>query len=442
METLADSVVGTPGYMSPEQADGKLNRIGPPSDVYSLGAMLHAILVGRPPGGRPASGPTSSAARSDRVETPRTLDPAVPRALEASCLKAMAARPEGRYESARALAEDMERWLADAPVSAYRDPLPALLGRWMRRHRPVVAGVALALVAALVGLTGVVAVQASVRGRIEASLAAETTARRLADAQSALAVDAIRTYYTDVGEEVLLSQPGLEGLLGRMLEAPRRFFQELAANLQEAGLDDPDNLARLARANLDLAEVTNQAGSPAEALDIVSQTRSQYERLAEIRPEDPGPREGLAEALELTTVLLFRLGRVEEGGALLGRSLALRRAEADREGSTIETRAEVVETYASIGSNARLIGRADAADEAPGAAVSLGRSLVDEAPLASRPRRGLAVALRERGALSFSRGEVDDCMDRLLEAVSLCRSLSEDDPEDEEARFELATTLK
>jgi serine/threonine protein kinase/lipopolysaccharide biosynthesis regulator YciM len=144
--TQAGAVIGTPAYMSPEQAAGRLDRLGPASDVYSLGATLYALLTGRAPAGGPGDG---------GWPRPGQVTKGVPKALEAVCLKAMALHPEDRYVSALQLAGDVEHWLADEPVSCYREPLPARAGRWARRHQALVAGAAAAaLVALLLGSAG------------------------------------------------------------------------------------------------------------------------------------------------------------------------------------------------------------------------------------------------------------------------------------------------
>jgi Flp pilus assembly protein TadD len=153
VETLPGSAMGTPAYMSPEQAQGNLDRLGPRSDVYSLGATLYCVLTGRPPFAGDAA-EVIPAVQKGEFASPRATDPSVDRALEAVCLKAMALRPEDRYASCRGLAEDIERWMADEPVSAWREPLARRARRWARRHRQAVTGAA---AAALVGLIGVAA---------------------------------------------------------------------------------------------------------------------------------------------------------------------------------------------------------------------------------------------------------------------------------------------
>src|SRR5262249_15034798 len=138
--TQAGAVVGTPAYMSPEQAGGQLDRIRPVSDVYSLGATLYELVTGQAPFGGGDALEVLLKVREGRFRRPRQVKGGVPPALEAICLKAMALQPEERYATAQDLAADIEHWLADEPVRAYPEPLTTRLRRWRRRHRPLVAG--------------------------------------------------------------------------------------------------------------------------------------------------------------------------------------------------------------------------------------------------------------------------------------------------------------
>jgi serine/threonine protein kinase/tetratricopeptide (TPR) repeat protein len=156
-ETLPGSVIGTPAYMSPEQAEGRVDLLGPASDVYSLGATLYALLTGVPPfgGGKPVTEVLADV-RAGRFTRPRDLARWLDPALEAICLNAMALRPDDRYASPRALAGDIESWLADEPVSAWREPLARRLHRWARRHRVAIqAASALVVVSAALGFAAV-----------------------------------------------------------------------------------------------------------------------------------------------------------------------------------------------------------------------------------------------------------------------------------------------
>ncbi len=149
--TRTGQAVGTPAYMSPEQAAGRLSDLGPASDVYSLGATLYVMLTDR----RPFDGDATDVLRDvqeGRFEPPRRAWTGVPRALDAICRKAMAREPGKRYQSALALAADVERWLADEPVSCWREPLLVRSRRWVRRRLPLVAASGAALGVALVAL--------------------------------------------------------------------------------------------------------------------------------------------------------------------------------------------------------------------------------------------------------------------------------------------------
>jgi formylglycine-generating enzyme required for sulfatase activity/tRNA A-37 threonylcarbamoyl transferase component Bud32 len=152
--TQAGRALGTPAYISPEQAAGRLDLLGPRSDVYSLGATLYCVLTGQAPFPSGDAGEVLRKVQRGDYPRPRALDPGIHPALEAVCRQAMALRPEDRYASPQALAEDLEKYLADEPVAAYREPLPARLARWRRRHPTLVTATALVLLT-LAGAAGV-----------------------------------------------------------------------------------------------------------------------------------------------------------------------------------------------------------------------------------------------------------------------------------------------
>jgi serine/threonine-protein kinase len=151
--TQAGAALGTPAYMSPEQAAGRLDQLGPASDIYSLGATLYTLLTGRAPFEDHNVGLILAKVQLGDFLPPRQVKHQVPPALDAICRKAMALHPEQRYGTALELAADVERWLADEPVTAYAEPWRARSRRWMRRHRPLVSTAVGVLVVALLGAT-------------------------------------------------------------------------------------------------------------------------------------------------------------------------------------------------------------------------------------------------------------------------------------------------
>jgi serine/threonine-protein kinase len=227
-ETLPGSALGTPAYMSPEQAEGDLEHLGPRSDVYSLGGTLYYLLTGRPPL-EGEIGEVLHAVQRGEFAPPRWHDPTIDPALEAVCLKAMAHRPGDRYPSPKALSEDIERWMADEPVSAWREPLSRRVRCWANRNRTAVASVAVALIAGVVGL----AVQTHAKGQVTQALAREADANRqpavanndLERSKAAvqerydLSLAAIKAFHTGVSEDFLLSQDQFKELRDRLLKS-------------------------------------------------------------------------------------------------------------------------------------------------------------------------------------------------------------------------------
>jgi serine/threonine-protein kinase len=149
--TQSGTVMGTPSYMAPEQARGQ-KAATPACDVYSLGAILYECLTGRPPFRAGTPYDTLMQVISERPAAVRQWQPRVPRDLEAICLKCLEKDPARRYASARALGEDLHRFLQGEAVRAKPDPLRRRLLRWARRRFRVGAGVAATVAALAVGL--------------------------------------------------------------------------------------------------------------------------------------------------------------------------------------------------------------------------------------------------------------------------------------------------
>jgi WD40 repeat protein len=155
--TREGDVLGTPCYMSPEQASGKLEQIGPESDVYRLGVILYEMLTGRVPLQGPTGLDTLLLVRTEEPVSPRRLQPRVPRELETICLKCLRKQPSHRYAGAGELAADLRRFLNHKPIHAHPTPAWERAWKWARR-RPAVAALSAAMVlvttAALVLVTG------------------------------------------------------------------------------------------------------------------------------------------------------------------------------------------------------------------------------------------------------------------------------------------------
>jgi WD40 repeat protein/serine/threonine protein kinase len=152
--TETGAIVGTPQYMSPEQADGKQGTITTATDVYGLGAILYALLTGRPPFQEATPLETLVRVKDREPDRPTAINPRVDRDLETICLKCLEKEPVKRYGSAQAVAEELQRWLADKPIQARPMTRPARLWRWCRRNPKVAVPTILSLFLLAVVLGG------------------------------------------------------------------------------------------------------------------------------------------------------------------------------------------------------------------------------------------------------------------------------------------------
>ena len=178
------------GLHEPRAGRGTVDRLGPASDIYSLGATLYCLLTGQPPfDGRATSTSSSSAVREGDFPPPRQVNPGVPAALEAICLKAMALR------AGRPLPLGRGPWPTTSSAgwptsrsSAYREPWPARVRRWVGRHRTFVSATAAAVVIAMLSLVGSVALLAGANQRERESRADAVAARDRAEQSQKRAV--------------------------------------------------------------------------------------------------------------------------------------------------------------------------------------------------------------------------------------------------------------
>jgi serine/threonine-protein kinase len=367
------AALGTPAYMSPEQAAGRLDLLGPASDIYSLGATLYVVLAGKPPFQEPVLEKLLPQVQRGEFPPPRHWKPAIPRAMEAICLKAMTLQPEKRYATALELAADVEHWLADEPVAAYRDPLPARLGRWGRRHKPLLAGAAALLLTAVAALAiGTVLIRQQQVHTQQAKEAAEQQRDR-AERNFGLARRAVEDTITKVAENPLLERADFHDLRKQLLASAVPYYQEFVKQQS----DDPELETERGRAYKRLAYVRQEMGEKEEALADYREMETIFARLLAAFPDQPAYRQGLATSHNNLGNLLRDLGRHGEAEKEYRAGLALQEKLAEQFPTQSAYRQELAGSHNNLGNLLRDLGRRGEAEKEYRAGLALREKLAE-----------------------------------------------------------------
>jgi serine/threonine-protein kinase len=449
-ETLPGSALGTPAYMSPEQAAGDLERLGPRSDVYSLGATLYCLLTGRPPIEREDIATVLRAVQRSEFPSPRIIEPTLDRPLEAICLAAMALRPEDRYPRVRELADDVERWLADEPVSAWREPFARRASRWARRNRSLMTAGSAAVVMALAGLAAVLAVQtrANVRLRqanVELGTANARVNQTNTDLQAAsererqrfdLAVEAIRRYHTDVSEDFLLKQEQFKALRDRLLRDAIEFYRKLDGLL--SGQTDARSRRALARAYEELGDLAGKIGSIPDALDAHRKALDVRRDLTREAPSDPVERADVGRSLTAIGILLAQLGRIDEALGAYNEARSALDGLVEPGPARDAISGDIARTWYWTGQLHYRAGQTRQAMTALKAALVIGTELAEARPDLLDNQRMLAWCHNDIALVLFQEGKTTQALASLEESRRIKLRIAAEHPDVAEYRRDLA----
>jgi serine/threonine-protein kinase len=441
--TVQGQVLGTPTFMAPEQADGRQDLIDARTDVYGLGAILYEILTAQPPFTGPDTPAVLRKVRTEPPVPPRQLRADVPLPLQAVCLKALAKRREDRYATAADLAADVQRWLADEPVTAFREPLTVRAGRWTRRHRTWVVGAAAAACVAVVTLSVATVLLQRARGVAEQREQEAREQRQQAQEQRdearskyQLARDAVDQMLTEVGHKSLRDIPGMDSVRRALLEKALTFYQQF---LREKS-DDPEVRRATGYAYKRMGTIYELLGKHDEALTAFRQAMELWRRLMEEFPDDLRYRSDLAWTHNDLGAVYFLTGRYPEAEAVFRQGRDLVEYLVGKAPGEADYQRLLASNAANLGLVYHRTGRTQEAIPELEKARDVYTRLVQAPAATARVRDGLATTYHGLGPLYRDLGQYPLAEAAFRQCVALWEQLLREDPQSSEYRQMLGSS--
>ncbi len=419
--------------MSPEQATGDKD-IGAPTDIYSLGAVLYSMLTGRPPFN--ASKPTETLVQviQDEPLVPTKLQPGLDKDLETICMKCLQKSPSERYESAAALADDLQRFIAGEPILARPVGRVERVWRWSKRN-PILAGLSmtaasLAIALAVGGPVAAAMINVEKQAAEEAQQQAETNAAQAKQAQLVAqkneklaqrnaeaaaiqernAVDALKELVFRV-QRLMKGQPAIQPLRLELLDVARDGLERMEAaggdhnaqNIIAAGV-----FRRLGDLNIELGRVLTAKENYEDCLGALTALNEAGEL--------PKPNHNLSTIYDRLGLAASRSGKLEASRAYYQTCLDIRRAWAIDEPDDRFIPQNIADTLGRLGSVAMAQGDLESARTALEESASLRKEFVESDPASEEAQlQWVGTGMLWR-CLDFQEGDLEAARN-VLEAI-------------------------
>ncbi|MEX2120737.1 MAG: protein kinase [Pirellulales bacterium] len=432
--TMMGSAVGTPAFMSPEQSAGRLDQLGPASDVYSLGATLYALLTGHAPvEDRDVETMLDKVRRGD-FPRPRVIKHDVPSAMEAVCIKAMALAPAERYAAPRLLADDIEHWLADEPVSAYAEPWTARLARWTRRHRAWTRAAAAALI-----VVTVMAVLAAVLVSRQKQIALDERARALL--QERQAEQNFQHAVAAANAMVEKVAAGLRPLAGTKAETVESILNSAAGvydNLLADAGQRPELLAGQGRMLNLFSEIYIDLGNSERALSSARRALSLHEALVKREPSNPAWQSGLADSFERLGLAMITRGQSMPARSAFEECLDIRRELLARLPDDLERNSDLARGLYRLATVLEIQGDYEQSTARHQEAFDNRRQVAEADPSSARWQRDLASSRQYVAQAQLDAGRDEEALTNFQAAFDTLQRLADEEPDNVERQIDLA----
>ncbi len=488
--TGTGQILGTPAYMPPEQASGKVEEVGPLADIYSLGAILYCLLTGRPPFQAASPMETLLQVLGKDPVPPRQLNPSVPVDLETICLKCPRKDPHQRYDRACDLGDELQRFLNDEPIRARPISTRQRVWKWCRRNTLVAslaAAATLSLVAGTITSVGMAVIanaraEEAERERDEAERQRSIAAQNLQKARQA--VDNL----TSLSQEELRNIPSLQPLRKKILATALAYYEEFVSEFQgeaevrselgdaffrlglitesidsweaaeeyhrralkirqQLAVEDPENAdyqSALGTSYREIGYQQNFAGELQEAGEFTNKAVQIFEQLSVRNPESKKYQFELARAYHFLGIHLFHAhaGNSEQlQWYYKARRLYESAIELDGDAADLaENRDQLASLYRHIGNAQKRSRNYDDAREALNASIHLLVAMLESSPESFHTRARIGLAWRDLGDLELRLNRRAEGQRAFEESLKFLADVVKDNPSVHLYRFWLATT--
>ncbi len=428
--TKEGEIMGTPSYMSPEQAVNS-SAVTRASDVYSLGATLYHLISARPPFQAATPIETLRQVVQQTPVSPKSLNPYIDRDLQTICLKCLRKEPEKRYSNCAELADDLQRYLDDRPILARPVGVPERFGRWCRRNPLISAAVLSAAACLIIAIGSLVYGFVTVNAALDESLASHRESRKT-----------INYFFTQVSENVLLDRPGMQPLREDLLRHALEHYQRLLTQRSA----DQQTFLEFGMAHYRVGCICTELGMSTEAAAAFQNAERVQQKLVKQSADDPENIRRLAKTLNAIGGLHGRQKSWIKAETAFQQSKSFREKLIENSKpadlTVVDDQRMYANTLMNLGLIARAQGNQKTANDYFADATALRRALLEYHAGNRELLRDTAIGFFNLANHAMDENNVATSIRHLQDAIAFFEKLLEEAPDDLKNKHRLSTCYR